>query len=136
MRRAITAYVLTFFLAIAVAWFALRQWIDPMSTPDPSLINCFGYAKPLEANILYPGAIALSAAMIVSAVFRRRLAAVWAEALAGLVAGYLVVIGLRTIPTGVAGPGLAVTLGIIGCILCGALILTARLLRRLPGGHA
>ena len=135
MTRAVLTYVLTLGSALAIAFLAFGQWRAPATTTQPSLINCFSYLNPTEANFLYPAMIVLAAMIMMATLFYRRIAAHLCDGMILLIWGYLLLIGYRTTSLGVAGTGVPEALFIVAFVVGFVFFAAGYLLRKLPGGR-
>ncbi len=93
--------------------FSLKMLLDPFITEAPSLINCFSYLRPLEADAIYVSAVILSLGTIALVIGARRLAADFMLCLVILAATYFLLVAMRSGVWLVVLPGL-VALAFLG----------------------
>ena len=111
MPLARTGIVFTITASLALAAFSVWMLAFQPRTPQPSLLNCFGYLGDFEATLLYFSAIALAFASAILAVLHRRAVIPLVEASVVLAVAYAGLTYLRL------GQGGALTSGVFSTLL-------------------
>ncbi|MFQ6547649.1 hypothetical protein AADZ90_006800 [Aestuariibius sp. 2305UL40-4] len=94
--------------------FAIKMFVFPTTTAEPSLINCFSYIGPIEASVMFIGALGISGAAAVFSFFRSRLVIPLIEAMGLWTVTYLILVVASSSPHAISVAGLAQSIAGIG----------------------